>query len=135
MATKNVRAGEAYGILATVILFGILVGLTAFWSMINLPYASYMGWGGLTTGIAGGLAIAYIGITRDYGRYDVITGLIIIGYILGLIFEAQIPVGTALFKIAIYGGVFGLLTYGGVWFILFMGTYEVYSTVKLKRIG
>lgn len=135
MAKGNISSNEAMGIAGTFIILAVLVGVTYALSILNLGYAQFMGTPGMITGLLFGEAFAYLGITRDYGRYDVITALVVIGYAIGLLVESVVPLGGAFVQLADYGGILGDIVMLFVVIIVFFGLYEIYATVKMRSIG
>lgn len=131
----NISSNEAMGIAGTFIILAVLVGVTYALSILNLGYAQFMGTAGMITGLLFGEAFAYLGITRDYGRYDVITALVVIGYAIGLVVESAVPLGGAFVQLADYGGILGDIVMLFVIIIVFFGLYEIYATVKMRSIG
>ena len=135
MTKGQITTNEAFGTIATVLILAFLIGITYLLAALNLGYGQFMGTGGMVTGLIFGEAFAYLGITRDYGRYDVITGLIVFGYIVGLFVEAYFPLGAAYIQLSNYGGVLGQIAMLFVVIVILFGLYEIYGTVKMRRIG
>lgn len=135
MAKGHVTPNEAMGLVGTIIILAILIGITYALSALNLGYGQFMGTAGMITGLLVGEGFAYLGITRDYGRYDVITGLIVFGYGIGLFVESEVPFGGAFIQLSTYGGILGQIAMLFVIIVILFGLYEIYSTVKMRRIG
>lgn len=136
MASQEVKSGEAWGILGTIVVFGIFAAFTFIWATMNLPYAEFMGWGAFITGMVFAEVGMYLVITNGFDRYDVVIGVGIPVYLVGVIFNGDIlPVGSAYLMGGIYGGVLGMIVLAFLVLLIFFGLYEVLSVVKKKRIG
>lgn len=124
---------EGAGFLVGVIALAILAGIVGVIGGMNIPFATYMGWGAAYAGSVGFIFAVYLYSTRRMrGRHDHATFAGIIGFVVFVIIESLMPFGSAILNFASGSDFFGWIAnmLVGVLFLMMLvvGYYNVKRT-------
>ena len=122
---------EGGGFLVGVIALAILAGIVGFVGGMNIPFATYMGWGAAYAGSVGFIFAVYLyAIRRMRGRHDHATFAGIGGFIVMVIIESRMPFGSAILNFASGSDFFGWLVNILVGVLLLMMLVVGFANVK-----
>ena len=128
--TFNAR-NEGAGFLIGVIALSILAGIVGVVGGMNIPFATYMGWGAAYAGSVGFIFAVYLyAMRRMRGRHDHATFAGVVGFVIMAIIESQMPFGSAILNFASGSDFFGWLVNLLVGVLLLMVLVVGYHSVK-----